>query len=161
MYGLALALCADHHHPPIATLVNAGYTLGFATGATLGGHFVSQWKTAFLTQVPLILIPGTLAFFIGRSLDQTEAGVIISHPPTSPTSVMAQLGRIDYFGVLALSSALSLMLYTFNLPNFDARCTLTSMGLFGLFGFIEAKVAAEPIIRMPIIFAPIRSVRGE
>lgn len=121
--------------------VNAGYTLGFATGAALGGIFVHDWKLAFVTQMPLILLPGTLVFVIGKSLDGAS----------STKTVKEQLRRIDVLGVLTLSSASSVLLYTFNLPHADWRFYLASLALFLLFGCVEAGWAAEPIIRKPYV----------
>lgn len=120
--------------------VNAGYTLGFATGAALGGFFVHNWKVAFLVQIPLIIIPGLLVLVVGRNLDVL--------PNNNNSSTLAQLKRVDYFGVISLSSALSLLLYTFNLPTFSPAFTTAAIVCFLLFGVIEVKVAQEPIIRL-------------
>lgn len=119
-------------------LINTGYTTGLATGAIVAGALepILGWRAIFLIQVPITLTAVIAAFFL---IPRERKG-------GSNDSMRQKLARIDYFGVLTLTSTLVLLLYTLSAPRIDYRALALSAGMFILFVFTEARWAMEPII---------------
>lgn len=119
-------------------LINTGYTTGLATGAIVAGALepVLGWRAIFLIQVPITLVSALVAFLL----------IPREHKDDLNSSMTQKLARIDYFGVLTLTTTLVLMLYTLSAPRIDFRALALSAGMFVLFVFTEACWATEPII---------------
>ena len=83
-------------------LLNSGYTIGVAAGATVAGALlpVVGWRALFWLQTPIAVVAGLVLFvcipgsFSPGKGDKADGGV------------GARLARLDYFGAAGLVSAL-------------------------------------------------------
>jgi MFS family permease len=126
--------------------------ISFGSGAGLGGLFGGWvndtwgWRLAFLIQVPLVAISGTLVFFTVRI------------PPKK--SAKSKLSRVDFSGAFMLVLTLMLLLLGLtlggNIVSWTHPFVLVSLPLSGLalvaFVWIETKWAKEPIIPITLLF---------
>ena len=128
--------------------INIIYSSGAGIGAPLGGVLADTigWRWAFLIQAPMCFI----AFL--------SVALVLHLPNKDDTPWTTKLRRIDFLGAFTLVAAVALLLLGLDRgSNFSWRAPITiislciSLPLFGLFAFLETKVAAEP-------FAPARIV---
>lgn len=125
--------------------------LSFGSGAGLGslfGGWVNDtwgWRVAFLIQVPLVAISGTLVFFA------------VTIPPKK--SAKSKLSRVDFSGAFMLVVTLVLLLLGLtlggNIVSWTHPLVLVSLPLSGLalaaFVWIETNWAKEPIIPITLL----------
>ncbi|KAE8151382.1 major facilitator superfamily domain-containing protein [Aspergillus avenaceus] len=118
----------------------------FGAGGALGGVFgglindTLGWRWAFLLQVPFIVVSGILVC-VKLKLPTKETGV-------------AKLKRVDFLGLTTLVVALVLLLLGLNTGGSQLPWThplvITSLslsaGFLGVFVYIEARIASEPVI---------------
>lgn len=123
----------------------------FGSGAGLGGLFGGWvndtwgWRYAFLSQVPLVVISGTLVFFTVKT------------PPKK--SEKSKLSRVDFAGAFALLVTLVLLLLGLtsggNIVAWNHPLVLISLPLsavaLGLFVWIETRWAKEPILPITLL----------
>lgn len=125
--------------------------LFFGLGSGLGGFFggwISDrfgWRWAFLVQVPVIVLSGTVVWFTVKI-------------PVKETND-SRLKRVDYLGSLALIATLVLLLIGLNSggnnvpwshPLVIVSLCLVPLGL-AVFVLIEEKYVAEPIIPIRLL----------
>lgn len=125
--------------------------LCYGSGAGLGGIFggwvndVWGWRTAFLSQVPFVIVSGILVFFLVRI------------PPKK--SDKPKLSRVDFAGSFTLLVTLILLLLGLNSggnivpwthPLVLVSLPLSLVGLV-VFCYIEAYVASEPVIPVKLL----------
>jgi MFS family permease len=125
--------------------------LCFGSGAGLGGIFggwvndVWGWRTAFLSQVPFVVVSGIMVFFLVRI------------PPKK--SDKPKLSRVDFAGSFTLLVTLILLLLGLNSggnivpwthPLVVVSLPLSLVSLV-VFCYIEAKVATEPVIPVKLL----------
>ncbi|KAF7314989.1 MFS general substrate transporter [Mycena indigotica] len=130
---------------------NLLFGLGGAVGGPLGGYLGDTigWRAAFLIQGPILAIGLFLVF------------VTVAEPPhilaAEGVSLLSKLKRIDYAGVILLTTCLVAFLLGMNYKTiFNHEWSdplvwgflLISILLFVAFIAIEFKIAAEPI--MPV-----------
>ncbi|KAI9733503.1 MAG: hypothetical protein M1818_007251 [Claussenomyces sp. TS43310] len=118
----------------------------YGAGAGLGGLFggwvndVWGWRTAFLSQVPLVVLSAILVYFV------------VDVPPKK--SDKSKLSRVDFLGALTLVVFLILLLLGLNsggniVPWTHPLVLVTlplSAVVFALFIYVEAYWAKEPVI---------------
>jgi MFS family permease len=123
----------------------------FGAGAGLGGLFGGWvndtwgWRVAFLTQVPMVAISGTLVFFTVRI------------PPKK--SEKSKLSRVDFAGAFTLVLTLVLLLLGLtsggNIVPWNHPLVLVTLALsvvaLGAFVWIESRWAKEPIIPINLL----------
>lgn len=123
----------------------------FGAGAGLGGlfgGFVNDtwgWRVAFLTQVPMVAISGTLVFFTVRI------------PPKK--SEKSKLSRVDFAGAFTLVLTLVLLLLGLtsggNIVPWNHPFVLVTLALsvvaLGAFVWIESRWAKEPVIPINLL----------
>lgn len=121
---------------------NICWGLGSGIGGLFGGWVNDTWgwRWAFLIQVPLIFASALLVFFRVKL-------------PVKGTEVPS-IKRVDFLGAFTLVTALILLLFGLNAggntvpwshPLVPTTLSLSAVFL-GIFIYVEAKVAAEPII---------------
>lgn len=123
----------------------------FGCGAGLGGLFGGWvndtwgWRYAFLTQVPLVAMSGTLVFFT------------VKIPPKK--SDKSRLSRVDFSGAFALVVTLVLLLLGLtsggNIVPWSHPLVLVSLPLsavaLGVFVWIESRWAKEPVLPISLL----------
>ncbi|KAI9725484.1 MAG: hypothetical protein M1828_003155 [Chrysothrix sp. TS-e1954] len=124
--------------------INIIYASGAGAGAPMGGVFADGpgWRWSFLFQPPLCLI----AFI--------AVGLVLKMPPKEHQTKQnwrAKFRRVDFLGALTLVLAVFCLVFAFdrgsNLAWSDKYTLIAicvAVPLFGLFLFVEMKVAAEP-----------------
>ncbi|OAA37992.1 major facilitator superfamily transporter [Beauveria brongniartii RCEF 3172] len=116
-------------------LVNTGFTVGVAFGAVVYGALfpVIGW-------IPVSLIGGIVSFISLPSSMQPGGGDLLHKPGTTTQ----KLARIDYLGAFLLAST-----------NLAADIHPVSLGLslvsLAAFLFVEYRVAADPIVPLPVL----------
>jgi MFS family permease len=127
---------------------NIMYGIGAACGGVFGG-FVNDrigWRWAFLIQVPFTVLSTIVVFFTIKIPVRDEDG-------------RSRLRRVDFLGALSLVFFLVLLLLGLNSGGNTVAWThplvLTtipaSLLLLGVFIYIEANVATEPILPVRIL----------
>lgn len=129
-------------------LLNAGYTIGVAVGATAAGALlpVVGWRALFWMQAPISLVGGTILllamphnFTAGKRDD-------------SGYSTMKRLGRLDYFGAVTLTASIVLLLAALSSPK---RIPILPIGLSAVvlatFVLNEIHLAYDPIIPVTLL----------
>lgn len=125
--------------------------LCFGAGAGLGGIFggwvndVWGWRVAFLSQVPLVALSGILVWWV------------VNVPPKK--SEKSKLSRVDFLGAFTLVVTLVLLLLGLNsggnVVPWTHPLVLVSLPLsvvaLGVFIYIEAYVASEPVIPVRLL----------
>lgn len=147
LMSISTFLCSDLVPLRERGVVQGFGNICFGTGAMLGGvfggfvndNFAGGWRLAFLVQVPVIVVSGSLVFFL------------VKVPPKA--SNKSYLSRIDFVGALLTMSFLVVLLLGLNaggnlVPWTDPLVLTTlPLALVLLLGFIlwESR-AAQPII---------------
>ncbi|KAL8943827.1 MAG: hypothetical protein Q9216_000820 [Gyalolechia sp. 2 TL-2023] len=126
---------------------NVCYGVGAGLGGVFGGWIndIWGWRVAFLIQVPLTVISGTLVFF--------TVHIPIKHSDKSTWK------RIDFLGALTLTLTLVLLLLGINsggnIVPWTHPLVLVSLPLSAvfllLFIYIEANIASEPVIPVRLL----------
>jgi len=79
-------------------LLNSGFTIGVAAGATIAGALlpVMGWRALFWLQTPIAIISGVVLFiFMPYDFGKTKG---------DGTGMLARLAKLDYFGAVSLVS---------------------------------------------------------
>lgn len=123
----------------------------YGAGAGLGGLFGGWvndtwgWRVAFLSQVPLVVVSGTLVFFTVKI--------------PAKTSAKSKLSRVDFSGAFTLVVTLVLLLLGLNsggnIVPWTHPLVLISLSLsvvaLAAFVWVEAKWAKEPVIPIKLL----------
>ncbi|QIW97089.1 hypothetical protein AMS68_002607 [Peltaster fructicola] len=127
-------------------ILNTGYTIGVAGGAILAGALLPLigWRWIFLMQTPLSMLAGVALFFsIPKDLGMSKQ---------STKSIGWQLARLDYFGAIALTASIVLLLYAASalekIPVLPLALSLVTLTAFVL---IELYWASDPIIPVSLL----------
>lgn len=129
--------------------VNIIYAAGSGAGAPLGGFLADAigWRWSFLAQVPLCGI----AFI--------AVGLMLHSPKQDHSHWRTKLKRIDFLGALVLVCAVFSLLIALDRGSnvswsdkYTLAALCSSFPLFGIFIFVEIRVAAEPFAPGHIIF---------
>lgn len=131
--------------------INMVYAAGVASGAPIGGLLADSlgWRVAFAGQFPLAVLAWLAVFWV------------LDLPRADAAHWTAKLRRVDFLGALALSAAAFVLLW--GLDNganagWGRLVTVVPLALapvlFGLFVFIEVRVAASPFAPGRVILDP-------
>lgn len=129
-------------------MLNAGYTIGVATGAVAAGAIepVLGWRSLFWLQVPLALVAGaTLLLAIPSSMSADDSN---AH---DGKSIAQKLLGIDYIGASLLISSITLLLYGLSTPRISILPVVLFTILFPLFIFQEVYISTDPIIPVTVL----------
>ncbi|KXN86817.1 Vacuolar membrane amino acid uptake transporter fnx2, partial [Leucoagaricus sp. SymC.cos] len=133
--------------PLRSRLVNIVWSCGNSAGASLGGYLADTigWRWVFYIQVPLAII-STISVYFFLHLPVPPAA---SRPDTD---FRTKFRRIDFAGAITLVLAVFLLLLGFDRGGdigWNNRLTVSLLVGFSIFavgfGFIEARIAAEPL----------------
>lgn len=136
-------------------LANVCFGLGAAMGGVVGGVVSDYfgWRYVFVLQVPLAVIVG-LAIYFNLNLPEGSPGL-----GAAGDEFGAKLKRVDFLGSFFLVGLLMLVLtaalaggkeIAYSLKSFAALVTISALFL-GLFIYVEAYVALEPIIPIELM----------
>lgn len=104
---LVLELTSPKRRGIMIGLLNSGYTIGVALGATAAGALLSKvgWRALFWMQAPVSILGGlTLLFAIPHDFTAGKQA-------KNEDSILARLGRLDYFGAASLVSIYSRVMF--------------------------------------------------
>lgn len=130
-------------------LINIIYASGSASGAPLGGLLADSvgWRWSFLFQAPLCLLAFIAVTFF------------LKLPTTDHENWRKRLARIDFLGAFVMVGAVFGLIFGLDRGSNDSWKIpisyvplIASVILFGLFIYIETKVATEPFAPGHIIF---------
>ncbi|KAK5117638.1 hypothetical protein LTR62_005061 [Meristemomyces frigidus] len=141
-------------------LLNSGYTVGVALGATLAGALVGRigWRALFWLQAPVAVIGGLglLAaiphdFTAGAAPAQPKADDSDDTKSTQP-SALHRLKRLDYLGALTLTATIILALYSLSSPTgVPLLPLLLSLLVLTTFILNELYLTPDPIIPITLL----------
>ncbi|EGP91919.1 putative major facilitator superfamily transporter [Zymoseptoria tritici IPO323] len=123
-------------------LLNSGYTVGVALGATAAGGLlpVVGWRALFWAQVPLAIVAG-LGLFLSIPHAFSASDV------KSEKSTWSRLRSLDYSGAITLTASLVLMLYALSAPKkIPILPIILSLIVAAIFVQNEVYFASDPII---------------
>lgn len=129
-------------------LLNSGFTLGVAVGATGAGALLPHvgWRWLFLGQAPVALLGGLSLLFSIPSTFTTGK----KEDDGIPT--LTRLAKLDYLGAATLTASIVLMLYSLGAPR---RIPLFPLALapvvFTTFVLNEVYLAHDPIIPVSLL----------
>lgn len=126
-------------------LVNSGYTVGIASGAVIAGALEASigWRSIFWLQIPFAILAGLgIFFFAPKSQSDIE---------NENQSTWDGFKRIDYLGVVTMTTTLVLLLYSLSADKVHLWALITCIITLGAFLFTEALLAREPIIPIEVM----------
>lgn len=129
-------------------LLNSGFTVGVAVGATAAGALLPQvgWRWLFISQAPIALLGGVVlllsiptTFTTGKQDD--------SEVPT-----LTRLAKLDYIGAVSLTASIVLVLYSLGAPRHIPLLPLIlSPFVFAAFVLNEVYLSGDPIIPVTLL----------
>ncbi|KAM0715029.1 hypothetical protein Q7P37_009494 [Cladosporium fusiforme] len=129
-------------------LLNTGFTIGVAVGATAAGALLPTvgWRWLFLGQAPIALVGGVCLLFSIPSTfttgKQDDSGV--------PT--LTRLAKLDYLGAITLTTSIVLLLYSLGAPRHIPLLPLIlSPIVFATFVLNELYLSSDPIIPVSLL----------
>ncbi|KAM3535686.1 hypothetical protein MY4038_000962 [Beauveria bassiana] len=136
-----LELTTKRRRGLLIALVNTGFTVGVAFGAVVYGALfpVIGW-------IPVSLIGGIISFISLPSSMQAGGGDLLHKPGTT----RQKLARIDYLGAFLLCFTIVVFLYSLAADIHPVSLGLSLVSL-AAFLFVEYRVAADPIIPLPVL----------
>lgn len=129
-------------------LINSGYTVGVAVGATAAGALLPLvgWRALFWAQAPLSVVGGLILFL------SLPPNFIVGQKDSSEHSTLKRLARLDYVGALTLTASIILLLYASSSPKqIPILPILLSGVVFTAFVFTETYMAHDPIIPVSLM----------
>lgn len=136
-------------------LLNAGYTIGVAVGATGAGAMLPHtgWRWLFWLQTPIALLGGlVLLLAIPRSFHAggSQPSSNTNAPPEKST--LTRLATLDYLGALTLTTSITLFLFALSSPrSIPWPPILASALVLALFLLNEIYLARDPVIPIPLL----------
>ncbi|KAK4983660.1 hypothetical protein LTR50_007089 [Elasticomyces elasticus] len=145
---IVLELTGSKRRGVFIGLLNSGYTVGVAAGATVAGALLPHvgWRALFWLQAPLALFGGTcLLFSIPHDFTAGKNS-------TSQGSIWPRLARIDYLGAVTLTLSIVLFLFALSSPKKIPVIPVVLSGIV-LITFIlnEVYIARDPIIPVTLL----------
>lgn len=129
-------------------LLNSGFTVGVAVGATAAGALLPQvgWRWLFVSQAPIALLGGVV--------------LLLSIPTTFTTGkqddseipTLTRLAKLDYIGAVSLTASIVLVLYSLGAPRHIPLLPLIlSPFVFTAFVLNEVYLSSDPIIPVTLL----------
>lgn len=147
---IVLELTGSKHRGLAIGLLNSGYTVGVAVGATAAGALLKPvgWRALFWMQAPVALAGGTLLLFaIPHSFHAGKQGTV-----DPDQSTWKKLSQLDYLGAVTLTASIVLLLYPLSSPReIPVLPILLSFLVLMTFILNEIYLAADPIIPLSLL----------
>lgn len=145
---IVLELTGSKRRGVFIGLLNSGYTIGVAAGATVAGALLSHtgWRALFWMQAPISIFGGTVLFF------SIPHDFTAGKKDTSGHSMMKRLGRVDYLGAVTLTSSITLLLISLSNPRgIPVLPIILSAIAMVTFVLNEVYLAHDPIIPITLL----------
>jgi MFS family permease len=129
-------------------LLNSGFTVGVAVGATAAGALlpVVGWRWLFLGQAPIALIGGAVLLLSIPSTFTT------GKQDDSKVPTVTRLAKLDYIGAITLTASIVLVLYSLGAPRHIPLLPLIlSPFVFATFILNEVYLSSDPIIPISLL----------
>jgi MFS family permease len=129
-------------------LLNSGFTVGVAVGATAAGALlpVVGWRWLFLGQAPIALLGGAVLLLSIPSTFTT------GKQDESKVPTLTRLAKLDYVGAISLTASIVLVLYSLGAPRHIPLLPLTmSPFVFATFLLNEIYLSSDPIIPIALL----------
>lgn len=122
-------------------------TVGIAAGAIIAGAMAPRfgWRSLYYIQSPICFVLAPVLYLSIPSTGQDK--------DSKPESFKTRLSRIDYLGILTMTAANVLLLYSLSTPNVSYTYIAISLVLFVIFLKVEATpaITTEPIVPVSIV----------
>lgn len=129
-------------------LLNTGFTIGVAVGATAAGALLPKvgWRWLFLGQAPIALLGGVILLLSIPSTFTT------GKQDDSGTPTLTRLAKLDYLGAISLTTSIVLVLYSLGAPRHIPLLPLI-LSPFVLASFVlnELYLSSDPIIPVSLL----------
>lgn len=129
-------------------MLNSGYTIGVAAGATAAGALLSLtgWRPLFWMQAPISILGGTILLF---AIPQDfHAGTKYDGDATT----WKRVSQLDYVGALTLTASIILLLYPLSSPRGIPLLPIgLSLLVLAIFLLNEIHFATDPIIPIALL----------
>lgn len=129
-------------------LLNSGFTVGVAVGATAAGALlpVIGWRWLFLGQAPIALLGGAVLLLSIPSTFTT------GKQDESKEPTLTRLARLDYIGAVSLTASIVLVLYSLGAPRqIPLLPLILSPFVFAAFVLNEVYLSSDPIIPISLL----------
>ena len=129
-------------------LLNTGFTIGVAVGATAAGALlgVVGWRWLFLIQAPIALLSGAVLLL------SIPATFTTGQQDDSKVPTLTRLAKLDYIGAISLTASIVLVLYSLGAPrHIPLLPLLLSPFVFAAFVLNEVYIASDPIIPLSLL----------
>lgn len=129
-------------------LLNSGFTVGVAVGATAAGALlpVVGWRWLFLGQAPIALLGGAMLLLSIPSTFTT------GKQDESKEPTLTRLAKLDYIGAMSLTVSIVLVLYSLGAPRHIPLLPLImSPFVFAAFVLNEVYLSSDPIIPIALL----------
>jgi MFS family permease len=129
-------------------LLNTGFTIGVAVGATAAGALlgVVGWRWLFLIQAPIALLSGAVLLL------SIPATFTTGQQDDSKVPTLNRLAKLDYIGAISLTASIVLVLYSLGAPrHIPLLPLLLSPFVFAAFVLNEVYLASDPIIPLSLL----------
>nr|POF26098.1 efflux pump fus6 [Quercus suber] len=152
---IVLELTGSRHRGTVIGLLNSGYTIGVAVGATTAGALVptTGWRALFYLQTPAAIIGGMILFLaIPHTFTSGDPKPYVTDDTcnTTDSSKLATatlLYRLDYLGAVTLTISIVLLLYSLSSPYGVPIIPIILSGIvLIIFLLNEVYFATDPII---------------
>jgi MFS family permease len=129
-------------------LLNSGFTVGVAVGATAAGALLPKvgWRWLFISQAPIALLGGVVLLL------SIPATFTTGKQDDSKVPTLTRLAKLDYTGALSLTASIVLVLYSLGAPRHIPLLPLIlSPFVFAAFVLNEMYLASDPIIPITLL----------
>ena len=129
-------------------LLNSGYTVGVAVGATAAGALLGivGWRRLFLIQAPVALLAGAVLLLSIPSTFTT------GNQDDSKVATLTRLAKLDYIGAILLTSSIVLVLCSLGAPrDIPLLPLILAPFVFAAFVLNEVYLASDPIIPVTLL----------
>lgn len=145
---IVLELTGTHRRGLGIGLLNSGYTVGVAVGATVAGALlpITGWRSLFWMQSPIAVLAGIALYFA------IPASFTANSPSAFSKSTWQRLRSLDYLGALTLTTTLVLLLYSLSAPKkIPILPLLLALLTAIIFILNEIYLASDPVIPVALL----------
>lgn len=129
-------------------LLNSGFTVGVAVGATAAGALLPKigWRYLFLMQAPIALLGGAVLLL------SIPASFTTGKQDDTKVPTLARLAKLDYIGAMSLTASIVLVLYSLGAPRqIPLLPLILSPFVFAAFVLNEVYLSSDPIIPVTLL----------